>query len=165
MVVKRNTRNEGSTHRNPTVPRVQPLLKCATSCRVRTLWMDGGARGHHTERCLQVNGSHHDRITQLVIHHPQSEAQQLLPVAPSSDRTQRRGERLASHSWEAGLSQGHPHIARYNTTTCQQLPTPQKETLHRAAQPLSTGWVRTRHWGLDDIAASCHFESRNCRVR
>ena len=28
MVVKRNTRNEGNTHHNPTVPRVQPLLKC-----------------------------------------------------------------------------------------------------------------------------------------
>ena len=31
MVVKRNTRNEGNTHRNPTVPRVQPLLKCGPS--------------------------------------------------------------------------------------------------------------------------------------
>jgi hypothetical protein len=54
-------------------------------------------------------------------------------------------EGLASHSCEAGLSQGHPHIARYLMTTCQQLPTPQRETLHHAAQPLSTGWVRTRH--------------------
>jgi hypothetical protein len=35
-------------------------------------------------------------------------------------------ERLASHSCEAGLSQGHPHIVRYHTTTCQQLPTPQR---------------------------------------
>jgi hypothetical protein len=31
MVVKRNTRNEGNTHRNPTVPRVQPLLKWGPS--------------------------------------------------------------------------------------------------------------------------------------
>jgi hypothetical protein len=64
-------------------------------------------------------------------------------------------EGLASYSCEAGLSQGHPHIARYLMTTCQQLPTPQRETLHHAAQPLSTGWVRTRHWEVDDIAASC----------
>jgi hypothetical protein len=35
MVVKRKTRNEGNTHRNPTVPRVQPLLKSAP-CIVRT---------------------------------------------------------------------------------------------------------------------------------
>jgi hypothetical protein len=35
MVVKRKTRNEGNTHHNPVVPRVQPLLKCP-SCRVRT---------------------------------------------------------------------------------------------------------------------------------
>jgi hypothetical protein len=26
---------------------------------------------------------------------------------------------------------------------------------HHVAQPLSTGWVHTRHWGVDDIAASC----------
>jgi hypothetical protein len=36
------------------------------------------------------------------------------------------GEWLASHSCEAALSQGHPHIARCRTTTCQQLPTPQR---------------------------------------
>jgi hypothetical protein len=54
---------------------------------------------------------------------------------------------LASHSCEAGLSQGHSHIARYNTTTYQQLPTSQREALHHAAQPLSTGWVRTQGGG------------------
>jgi hypothetical protein len=26
---------------------------------------------------------------------------------------------------------------------------------HHVAQPLSTGWVHTHHWGVDDIAASC----------
>jgi hypothetical protein len=36
MVVKRKTRNEGNTHHTPVVPRVQPLLKCAPSCCVRT---------------------------------------------------------------------------------------------------------------------------------
>jgi hypothetical protein len=36
----------------------------------------------HTERSLQLNGSHHDRITQqLVIHQQQPESQELLPVA------------------------------------------------------------------------------------
>ena len=109
MVVKRNTRNEGSTHRNPTVPRVQPLLKCATSCRVRTLWMDGGARGHHTERCLQVNGSHHDRITQLVIHHPQSSHSSCSQL-PHSLRPN------PAEGGEAGLTQlGSRTVARSPT--------------------------------------------------
>ena len=45
----------------------------------RILWRSG--RVHHTERSLQVNGSHHIRITQLVIHQQQPESQELLPVA------------------------------------------------------------------------------------
>jgi hypothetical protein len=40
---------------------------------------------------LQVYGSHHDRITQLVIHQQQPESQQILPVTARFDRTQRRG--------------------------------------------------------------------------
>ena len=89
MVVKRNTRNEGNTHHPPVVPRVQPLLKCAPSCCVRTeSLMD--ERDHHTERSLQLDGSHHDRITQLVIHQQQPESQELLPVARTPVRTQRR---------------------------------------------------------------------------
>jgi hypothetical protein len=31
---------------------------------------------HHTERSLQLNSSHHDRITQLVIHQQQPESQE-----------------------------------------------------------------------------------------
>jgi hypothetical protein len=31
VVVKRKTRNNGNTHHQPIVPRVQPLLKCAPS--------------------------------------------------------------------------------------------------------------------------------------
>jgi hypothetical protein len=61
---------------------------------------------------------------------------------------------LASHSCAAGLSQGHPHIARYHTTTCQQLPTPQRETLHHAAQPLLTGWVHTGRLSLISLGPS-----------
>jgi hypothetical protein len=36
---------------------------------------------HHTERILQLNGSHHDRITDIVIHQQQPESQKHLPVA------------------------------------------------------------------------------------
>ena len=79
MVVKRNTRNKGNTHRKPFVPRVQPLLKCAPSYRVRTQGCTTSAL-RHTERSLQLDGSHHDRITQLVIHQQQPESQDLLPV-------------------------------------------------------------------------------------
>jgi hypothetical protein len=67
------------THHKPTVPRVQPLLKCAPS---RSVGADGRrASDHLTERSLQVDGSQHDRITELVIHPQQPELQQLLPVA------------------------------------------------------------------------------------
>jgi hypothetical protein len=83
MVVKRNTHNKGNTlHRIPVVPRVQPLLKRAPSYRVRTpRTYDGRSEAHHTERSLQLDSSHHDRITQLVIHQQQPESQELLPVA------------------------------------------------------------------------------------
>jgi hypothetical protein len=87
MVVKRKTRNNGNTHRNPTIPRVQPLLKCAPSFAPNPL---RAPSGHLTERSLQLNGSHHDRITQLVIHQQQPESQELLPVARTPVRTQRR---------------------------------------------------------------------------
>jgi hypothetical protein len=145
MVVKRNT------HHKPVVPRVQPLLKCAPSCRVRTLWMDDEARGHHTERSLQLDDSHHDRNN--IARHPSTAAR--VTGAPPSSSSSNPAERewLASPSCEAGLSQCHPHIARYHTTTCQQLPTPQRESLHHAAQPLSTGWVHTRHSWVDGKAA------------
>jgi hypothetical protein len=120
MVVKRKTRNNGNTHCKPVVTRVQPLLKCAPSCRVRTP-LDGHERAeaHHTERSLQLNGSHHNCITQLVIHQQQPESQELLPVPHSLLSEPNPAEGMASHSCEAGLSQGHPHIARYHTTTCQ----------------------------------------------
>jgi hypothetical protein len=112
---------------------------------------------HHTERSCtwttlittvsqsssSINSSQSHRSTSLSPH--------LLRPNPAE------GEWLASHSCEAGLSQCHTHIARYHTTTCQQLPSPQREYVpqHHAAQPLSTGWVHTRHSGLDDIAAAC----------
>jgi hypothetical protein len=84
------------------------------------LWTKTSAL-RHTERSLQLDGSHHDRITQLVIHQQQPESQELLPVAALAPVRPNPAEGLASHSCEAGLSQCHPHIARYHTTTCQQL--------------------------------------------
>jgi hypothetical protein len=111
---------------------------CSSARHVRAEPQMDEARDHLTERCLQLNDYHHDRITQLGIHQQQPESQELLPVAALLfDPVVREG--LASHSCAAGLSQGHPHIAHYHTTTYQQLPPPQRETLHHAAQPLSTG--------------------------
>jgi hypothetical protein len=59
-------------------------------------------------------------------HQQQPDSQELLRRRTRSRPNPAEG--LASHSCEAGLSQGHPHIARYHTTTCQQLPTPQRES-------------------------------------
>jgi hypothetical protein len=74
-------------------PRVQPVLKCAGVAFALNCILGGGAaRVHHTERSLQVHGSHHIRITEIVIHHQQPESQELLPVAALAPvRTQRRG--------------------------------------------------------------------------
>jgi hypothetical protein len=78
MVVKRNTRNKGETHHTPVVPCVHPLLKCTPSRSHPLVWMPSS---HHTERSLELNGSHHDSITELDIHQQQPESQELLPVA------------------------------------------------------------------------------------
>ena len=56
-------------------------------------------------------------------HQQQPDSQELLRRRTRSRPNPAEG--LASHSCEAGLSQGHPHIAGYHTPTCQQLPTPQ----------------------------------------
>jgi hypothetical protein len=150
MVVKRNTRNEGNTHRIPVVPRVQPLLKCAPSYRVRTpRTYDERSEAHHTERSLQLYSSQHDRITQLVIHQEQPESQELLSVAALAPSRPNPAEGLASRSCEAGQSQGHPHTTRYHEATCQQLPTLQKDrgTPPRRSTPFDAGWVaQVTHW-------------------
>jgi hypothetical protein len=103
------------------------------------------ARGLSLNVALQLNGSLHYRITQLVIHQHQPESQELLRRRTRSRPNPAEG--LASHSCEAGLSQGHPHIARYHTTTCQQLPTPQS-TPRSSSTPFdglgshtSRGWM------------------------
>ena len=149
MVVKRKTCNDGNTHRNPTVPRVQPLLKCARRSRP----LDGldAPRGLHTERSLQLDSSHHDRITQLVIHQQQPESQELLPaLAPV--RIQRRGRPHTAVKQDCRkVSHTSLVTIRPPASSCQL----RRGSPHHVAQPLSTGWVHTRHWGVDDIAASC----------
>jgi hypothetical protein len=134
MVVKRKTRNEGNTHHKLVVPRVQPLLKCAPSCRVRTPFGDGWrSEGPPTERSLHVYDSQHDRITELVSinsspsHTSSSQSPQLAPVRPTPQRE------LASHSCEAGRSQGHPHIfIRPSASSCHLL-----QSLHTAQPPFN----------------------------
>ena len=88
----------------------------------RILWRSG--RVHHTERSSQVNGSHaitsvshsSSSISSSQSHRSSSQSPHSLRPNPA--------EGLASRSCAAGLSQGHPHVARYHATTCQQLPTP-----------------------------------------
>jgi hypothetical protein len=60
--------------------------------------MDDAQATNLTERSLQVDGSQHDRITQLVIHQQQPESQQLLPVAALDSTEPNEGE-------AAGLTQ------------------------------------------------------------
>jgi hypothetical protein len=131
MLVKRKTPNKGTTHRKPVVQRVQPLLKCVPSCRVRTLWMDGaqGSTLNVACSCTTTRPYHTAR-------HP-SAAARVTGAAPCTAHAPVRPNPaggLASHICAAGLLQGHPHIARYHTITCQQLPTPQRES-HHAAHP------------------------------
>jgi hypothetical protein len=96
MVAMRKTRNKSKSHHKPTVPRVQPLLKCAPS---RSFGVGGRrASDHLTECSLQLDGSQHDRITELVIHQQQPESQQLLPVAALASNEPNEGE-------AAGLTQ------------------------------------------------------------
>ena len=134
MVVKRKTHST----------RLDGLQTCRTACAVqvcpRRVAFErlrlGGSEGPLTERSLQLNGSHHDRITELVIHQQQPESQDRAPPCRRSlwfDRTQRRG--WPHTAVKQAMSQCHSHSARYHTTTCQQLPTPQRESLHHAAQP------------------------------
>jgi hypothetical protein len=76
--------------------RVQPLLKCAPSCRVRTLWMDGEARGH----TLNAAG----RLPSRPYHtarHPSASVR--VTVAAPSRRT------LVRTQWTRGS--GWPHTA------------------------------------------------------
>ena len=74
-VVKRKTRN---THHTLVVLCVQPLLKCNSLRSHPLVWMRSG---HAAEYSLHLDDSHHDRITELVIHQQQPESQELLPVA------------------------------------------------------------------------------------
>ena len=133
-VVKRKTRTRMSVHAASICP--SACAAFAQVCPVVRTESLMGERSAATERSLQVYDSHHDRITQLVIHQ-QPESQELLPSPHSLRPNPAEGEGLASHSCEAGLWQCHPHIALYHTTTCQQLPTLQREALQRRSTPFN----------------------------
>ena len=146
MVVQRNTRNDGNT-----------AYTCRTACaafaQVCPVVRTESLMGERSAATLNVACScttptmtvsqSSSSISRSQSHRSSSQLPHSLRPNPAE------GEGLASHSCEAGLWQCHPHIACYHTTTCQQLPTLQREALH-AAQPLSTGWVRTRHSGVYD---------------
>jgi hypothetical protein len=117
-------------------------VRYCPSRRVRTESLMDEPSGHRIERSSQLSGSQHDRITQLVIHQQQPDSHELLPVAALAPVRPNPAEGLASHSCEAGLSQGHPHIARYHTTTCQHC------QLRRGTQPLR----RAGDHGVQEIA-------------
>ena len=143
MVVKRKTRSEDMPCLNHIVPRVQPLLSVPRRVHADPLRCEARATTLNAD-CSWTAPSTTTCITELVIHQQQPESQQShssssqLPKSPHSDRTQRRGSGWPhTCSCEAGLWQGHPHIARYHTTTCQQLPSPQRETLNPGTTPLN----------------------------
>ena len=93
LVVKRKTRNNGNTRHTNLSYRVCSL--CSVSRRSHRIIGRSSAL-RHTERSLQLYDYHHDRITQLVIHHHQPESQQLLPDAALA---------LTEPSGGAGLTQ------------------------------------------------------------
>jgi hypothetical protein len=156
MVVKRKTHST----------RLDGLQTCRTACAVqvcpRRVAFErlrlGGSEGPLTERSLQLNGSHHDRITELVIHQQQPESQELLR-RPARSRPN-PAEGLASHSCEAGLSQGHPHIARCHTSSCQL-----NKPHHIQTQTPFDGLGSHTSLGGGRYSSLMHSESCNCRVR
>jgi hypothetical protein len=109
MVVKRNTRNEGNTHRIPVVPCVQPLLNYAPSYRFEPQGRTTGALRHTT---LNAACSWTALIT-TVSHSwssvSSSQSHKSSSQSPHSLFRPHPAEGLASHSCEARLSQGHPH--------------------------------------------------------
>jgi hypothetical protein len=162
LVVKRKTRNNGNTRHTNLSYRVCSL--CSSVPRrvaLRTLCMDGEARGHHTARSLQLY-DYRTCITQLASSisssqsHWSSSHTRSCPTEPSGG--------LASRSCEAGLSQVHSHGARDH----DHLPTTANSTGggSQSTTPLNpfrrAGF--TPSLGVDDIAAACHFESCDCRV-
>jgi hypothetical protein len=136
MVVKRKTRSEDMPCLNHIVPRVQPLLSVPRRVHADPLRCEARATTLNAD-CSWTAPSTTTCITELVIDpsaaaRVTAKSQQLLPTSQVAALRPNpaEGEWLASHSCEAGLWQGHPHIARYHTTTSQQLPTPQRESLH-----------------------------------
>jgi hypothetical protein len=139
---ERKTRNNGKTRHKPVLPTCAAFAQvCPVVSRSNPL--DGWrSEGPHTERSWTAAITTVSHSSSSI---SSSQSHSSCSQSPhSGSNPVDEGKWLASHSCEAGLSQGHPPSARYHTTTCQQLPTPQRESLHRAAQLRSTGWVHTR---------------------
>jgi hypothetical protein len=121
-------------------------VECQTeSCRAFSVRVEVAMRKTHNTTISQSSPSISSNQS-----HSSSQSPHSLRPNPT------KGEQLASRSCEAGLSQGHPHIARYHTTTCQQLPTPQREA--HSTTPLNpfqrAGFTHVT-LEVDDIAVSC----------
>jgi hypothetical protein len=152
-VVKRKTRNEGNTHHKLVVPRVQPLLKCALSCRVRTPFeMDGEARGHPLNAACMCT-THNTTVSQSSSSINSSPSHTSSSQSPHS----RLFDRPRRESWpHTAVKQDGRKVT--HTSPYDHLPAAANSCSHSTPplNPLSTGCVRTRHSGwIDDIAASC----------
>jgi hypothetical protein len=164
MVVERNTRNKGNTHHTSVVPLVQPLLKCAPSCRSRSNpfgWMAKrgattlNAACRWTAPIMTVSHS-----SSSITSHPlqsckqQPESQELLPVAALAPVRPNPAEGLA----HTAVKQDCRRVTHTSLVTIR--PPVSSCQLHRGShsttpfKPLSTGWVHTRHARVDDRAAS-----------
>jgi hypothetical protein len=137
LVVKRKTRNNGNTRHTNLSYRVCSL--CSSVPRrvaLRTLCMDGEARGHHTARSLQLY-DYRTCITQLASSisssqsHRSSSHTRSCPTEPSG----------WPHAAVKQDCRKVTHTALVTMTTCQLHR--RRESIHHAAQPLSTGWVHT----------------------
>jgi hypothetical protein len=139
MVVKRKTRNEGNTHHKLVVPRVQPLLKCALSCRVRTPFeMDGEARGHPLNAACMCT-THNTTVSQSSSSINSSPSHTSSSQSPHS----RLFDRPRRESWpHTAVKQDGRKVT--HTYSYDHLPAAAISCSHSTPlNPLSTGCVRT----------------------
>jgi hypothetical protein len=153
MVVKRKTRNKSNTHHTPTVPRVQPLLKCAPSCHVRGVPFGGRSAGGHP---LNVACSWTAPIT--------TESHSSSPISNSPSH---RSSSQSPHSLLFEPSGGGwPHTAvkqdchKVTHTSLVTIRPPASSChLHRGSNTLLNPFRRAGfahvHSVVDDIAGSC----------
>jgi hypothetical protein len=162
MVVKRKTRNKSNTHHTPTVPRVQPLLKCAPSCHVRGVPFGGRSAGGHP---LNVACSWTAPIT--------TESHSSSPISNSPSH---KSSSQSPHSLLFEPSGGGwPHTAvkqdcRKVTHTSLVTIRPPASSCHlrRGSNTLlnpfrRAGFAHVTRWWMN--RRIMHFESCSCRVR